>query len=346
MSNQGDSNHIYFNVRIDPDPLKKRAGVFSVNRVQPIVNKCDDYEMAVVRFSLPLTSVPLIVFEDNYFSVSLTLNIGGVVSEYTEFLQWVPNSNLNLENRYIYIVQDLLDLINNAYALAFSNLSSAHIITATKPPFMSFSSESNLITLNVPQAFLADGIDVYANEKLYLKMNSFQDYYYEFPSEGQLNYRFVIQDLFDNNVNYDGVDYYTFTQQYATIGTLSDLQSIIFNTTQIPVNRELDGAQKNISSNFLTDFEPLQSNKWYGGGLIQFFPQGPLRYQDLLSKGELKDIDIQIKWKSKKGEIYPYLLQGDQSATIKILFRKKENVTLIDFIDDRIDERLEELNIQ
>ena len=334
MSFQSSANHIYFNVRIEPDPLKKREGVFSVNRVQPILDKSDDYEMAVVRFSLPLTSVPLIVFEDNYFSVSLTYG----VSQYTEYLQWVPNSNLNLENRYIYIVQDLLDLINNAYALAFSNLSSAFPITATKPPFMSFSSESNLITLNVPQAFLVDGIDVYANEKLYLKMNTFQDYYYEFPSEGQLNYRFVIQDLFDNHVNYDGVDYYKSIQQFATIGTLSDLQSMIFTTTQIPVNRELDGAQRNVSSNFLTDFEPLQSNKWYGGGLIQFFPQGPLRFIDLLSKSELKDVDIQIKWKSKKGVIYPYLLQGDQSATIKILFRKKTNLSLIDFIDDRIEE--------
>ncbi len=342
MSSQGDSNHIYFNVRIEPDPLKKLAGTFNVNRVQPIVNKCDDYEMAVVRFSLPLTSVPLIVFEDNYFSVSLYYD--GV--EYTEFLKWVPNSNLQLENRYIYIVQDLLDFINTAWALAFSNLKTQFpSVSSTAPPFMSFSSETNLITLNVPQTFLTDNIDVYANEKLYLKMNSFQDFYNEYPSEGQLNYKFVIQDLFDNNVNYDGVDYYTSVQQYATIGTLSDLQSIIFTTTQIPVNRELDGAQRNISSNLLTDFEPLQSNKWYGGGLIQFFPQGPLRYQDLLSKESLKNVDIQISWKAKDGVIYPYVLQGQQSATIKILFRKKENIALIDFIDDRIDERLEELNI-
>lgn len=341
MSFQSSANHIYFNVRIDPDPLKKREGVFSVNRVQPILDKSDNYEMAVVRFSLPLTSIPLIVFEDNYFSVSLKIG----TNEYTEFLLWVPNSNINLENKYIYIVQDLLDLINNAYALAFSNLSGANVITATTPPFMSFSSETHLITLNVPQAFLVDGIDVYANEKLYLKMNTFQDFYNEFPSEGQLNYKFVIQDLFDNNVNYDGVDYYTATQQYATIGTLSDLQSIIFTTTQIPVNRELDGAQRNISSNFLTDFEPLQSNKWYGGGLIQFFPQGPLRYIDLLSKNQLNNIDIQIKWKSKKGNIYPYFLQGEQSATVKILFRKRQNITLTDFIDDRIEDRLEELKL-
>jgi hypothetical protein len=341
MSFQSSANHIYFNVRIEPDALKKREGLFSVNRVQPVLDKTDDYEMAVVRFSLPLTSVPLIVFEDNYFSVSLKIG----TNEYTEYLQWVSNSNVDLENRFIYIVQDLLDLINTAYALLFSNLSGANVITSTVPPFMSFSSETNLITLNVPQSFLVDGIDIYANEKLYLKMNSFQDFYNEFVSDGQLNYKFVIQDLFDNNVNYDGIDYYTSIQEFATIGTLSDLQSILFNTTQIPVNRELDGAQKNITSNFLTDFEPTQSNKWYGGGLLQFFPQGPLRYIDLLSKNELKDIDIQIKWKSKKGNIYPYLLQGDQSATIKLLFRKKANLTLVNFIDDRIEDKLEELHI-
>ena len=337
---QADSTHIYYNIRINAELLNKAPATFNVNRVQPILDKPSDYEVSVVRYSLPLTSVPLIVFKDNKWAMSLKIG----ANEYTEFLQWIPNTDV-FEFRYIYIVQDLLDMMNVALSTAFTNLSGANTITSTKPPFFSFSSITNLITLHVPQSYLADGIFVYANAALYYKMNTFQDYYENFAEDSALNYRFVIKDLFNNNVTYDGTDYYTSTQQYATIGSMSDLKGILFETNSIPVSRQLDGAQKNITQNLLTDFEPPQSNKWFGGGLLQYFPRGPIRFIDLLSTHPLNRMDLVIKWTSKDGETYPYYLQGEQAATIKIMFRKKTNIQLIDFIDDRIEDKLEELKI-
>lgn len=337
---QSESTHIYYNMRINTDLTNKNPAVFNVNRVQPILDRPSDYEIAVVRYSLPITSVPLIVFQENRWALSL--KIGS--SEYTEFLQWIPNTDV-FDFKYIYIVQDLLDMMNVALNTAFTNLSGAHTITSTKPPFFSFSSITNLITLHVPQSYLADGISVYSNSALYYRMNTFQDYYENYAEDSPLNYKFVIQDLFDNNVTYDGVPYYTSTQQYATIGSMSDLKGILFETTSIPVSRQLDGAQKNITQNLLTDFEPQQSNKWYGGGLLQYFPQGPIRFIDLLSTHPLNRIDLVIKWTSKSGETYPFYLQGEQSATIKIMFRKKTNLQLKEFIDEQIDEKLKQINM-
>ena len=340
MSSQSEATHIYYNVRIQADLETRKHAVFSVKRVQPILDNPSDYEIAVVRFSLPTTSVPLIIFEDNKYSVSL--KIGS--NEYTEYLTWTPNSNVYTE-KYVYNIQDIVDFMNTAWATAFSNLNAGNVITSTVPPFMSFSSETNLMTLHVPQTYLADGIDVYANEELYLKINTFQDFYYETPTQGQLNYQFVIKDLFTNNITYNTIPYYTSTQQFATISAIQDLRQIQFITNNIPVNRELEGAQRNITTNTLTDFEPIQENTFSGGGLLQFFPQGPLRYIDLLSKHPLSTMDLTINWVSKTGIVYPYFLQGEQSATIKLLFRKKENLLLTDFIDDRIEERLEDLHI-
>jgi hypothetical protein len=340
MTSQSDATHIYYNVRIKADLETRKHAVFSVNRVQPVLEKPEDYELAVVRFSLPTTSIPLIIFEDNKYSVSL--KIGS--NEYTEYLTWVSNSNVYSE-KYVYNVQDIIDFMNTAWATAFSNLSGANVITSTVPPFMSFSSVTNLMTLHVPQSYLTDGIKVYANEELYLKINTFQDFYYETPTQGQLNYEFVIKDLFTNNVIYNTIPYYTSTQQFGTISAIQDLRTIQFITNNIPVNRELEGFQTNITSNLLTDFEPIQENTFDNGGLIQFYPQGPLRYIDLLSKTPLNTIDIKINWVSKTGNVYPYYLQGEQSATVKILFRKRQNITLTDFIDDRIEDRLEELKL-
>jgi len=337
---QSDSTHIYYNIRVNADSTNKIPVTFNVNRVQPVLDNPSDYEASVVRYSLPLTSVPLIVFQDNKWAMSLKIG----TNEYTEFLQWIPNSNIG-DLRYIYIVQDFLDMMNVALSTAFTNLNAGNVITSTVPPFFSFSSITNLITLHVPQTYLADGITVYANASLYYKMNTFQDYYESYADESDLNYRFVIKDLFNNNVTYDGIDYYTSTQQYATIGGMSDLKGILFETNSIPVSRQLDGAQKNITQNLLTDFEPQQSNKWFGGGLLQYFPRGPIRFIDLLSTHPLNRIDLTIKWTSKDGKVYPYYLQGEQSLTVKIMFRKKTNIQLTNFIDERIEERLDELHI-
>ena len=337
---QSEATHIYYNARINAELESRKQATFSVSRVQPILSKPNDYELAVIRFSLPSTSIPLFVFEDNKYSLSLKIG----TNEYTNFLSWVPNSAV-YDTKYIFIVQDLIDFMNTSLAQAFTDLNAANTITSTKPPFMSFSSVTNLMTLNVPQSYLTDGITIYSNEELYLKINTFQDFYYESPSQGQLNYRIVIQDLFDNVATYNATNYFTSTQQYATINALRDLRSIQFLTSQIPVNRELEGAQTNITSNTLTDFEPIQENTFLGAGLLQFYPQGPLRYIDLLSKHELHTIDLTINWVSKTGIVYPYYLQGEQSATIKLMFRKKENLLLTDFIDDRIEDRLEELKI-
>ena len=338
---QDQSTHIYYNVRINANEQTRKHATFSVNRTQPLLDNPSDYEMAVIRFALPLTSVPLIVFRDNYYKVSLTYGS----SVYTETVTWVPNGNV-YDDKYIYIVNDFIDLINTSLSDAFTSLKADYpAVTSTVAPFMSFSSISNLITLNCPESYLADNIKIYANEGLYLKMNTFHDYYFQLPAVSPLNYQFVVQDLFDNKVTYNGINYLEATQQTATIGTMSDLKSIEFLTSSIPVNRELQGNQKNITSDFLTDFEPIESERWYPGGVLSFYPQGPLRYLDLLQTDPLNRFDLMINWKAKDGTTYPYYLQGDQSLTIKILFRKKIVEDLVDFIDDSINQQLQKLKV-
>tara|TARA_R110000796_G_scaffold4086_5_gene15596 strand:+ start:8006 stop:9034 length:1029 start_codon:yes stop_codon:yes gene_type:complete len=340
-SKQADSDHIYYNVRIDANEETRKHATFSVNRTQAIVENPNEYELAVIRFALPLTSVPLIVFQDDFFKVSLTYG----TSIYTESVVWVSNGNV-YDDKYLYIVRDFIDLINTAYKTAFDKLKVDYpAVTSTTQPFMTFSSITNLIKLNCPESYLADNIKIYANENLYIKMNTFHDYYYELATTGPLNYQFIIEDLFDNSVVYNGITYLVSSQNSATIGTMSDLKSIEFLTSSIPVNRELQGFQKNITSDFLTDFEPIESEKWYPGGVLSFFPQGPLRYIDLLSNDPMLRFDLVINWRSKSGKSYPYYLQGDQSLTIKVLFRKKLDYLLTNFIDERIETKLEEMKV-
>tara|TARA_R100000951_G_scaffold102801_1_gene95100 strand:- start:197 stop:1210 length:1014 start_codon:yes stop_codon:yes gene_type:complete len=330
-----DENLIYYNIDIRNDTQERIIPSFDVNRVQSIVNNPLDYEMAIVRFSSPLTSIPLFVFKNDIFKLSLKIG----ANQYTEPLVWISNNNV-YDDKNVYDIQHLLDMINNAWALAFTNLKAGNTITSTTPPFMTHSNLTNLITLFVPQTYLADNIDVYTNSNMHRRLHSFYDFYNEFVYEGDLNYRFIVQDLFDNNTLFNGVNYYYFTQLFSSIGSLTDLKSIQVFTNSIPVNRELIGGQINKTDSFLTDFEPIESNNFNSNGYFQFFPQGPLHYIDLLSTENIKRIDLQIKWTTKDRQTETYYLQPNEEVSMKLLFKKKQNVLLNNYITEQINEKL------
>ena len=137
-----DENLIYYNIDIRNDTQERIIPSFDVNRVQSIVNNPLDYEMAIVRFSSPLTSIPLFVFKNDIFKLSLKIG----ANQYTEPLVWISNNNV-YDDKNVYDIQHLLDMINNAWALAFTNLKAGNTITSTTPPFMTHSNLTNLITL-------------------------------------------------------------------------------------------------------------------------------------------------------------------------------------------------------
>ena len=62
---QSEATHIYYNARINAELESRKQATFSVSRVQPILSKPNDYELAVIRFSLPSTSIPLFVRWNN-----------------------------------------------------------------------------------------------------------------------------------------------------------------------------------------------------------------------------------------------------------------------------------------
>tara|TARA_R110000772_G_scaffold197311_2_gene308078 strand:+ start:3506 stop:4519 length:1014 start_codon:yes stop_codon:yes gene_type:complete len=332
---QADENLIYYNIDVKNETQERIIPSFNINRVQAVLDDPSEYEMAIVRFSLPLTSIPLFLFKNDIFKVSLKIG----ASEYTESIVWIPNNNV-YDDKNVYEIQHLLNMINTAWALAFTTLKSANTVASTTPPFMTHSSLTNLITLFVPQTYLTDNIDVYTNSNMHRRLHSFYDFYNEFVSVGELNYRFIVQDLFDNNTVFNGVNYYYFTQLFSSIGSLTDLKSIQVFTNSVPVNRELIAGQKNVIDNFLTDFEPIESNTFNSNGFFQFFPEGPLRYIDLLSTEPMKRIDLEIKWTTKDRQTETYYLQPNEQLSMKILFRKKQNLILDEFISEQIHDKI------
>ena len=53
----------------------------------------------------------------------------------------------------------------------------------------------------------------------------------------------------------------------------------------------------------------------------------------------MKRFDLAIKWTKKSSEVVPYYLEPNENISLKIKFRKKQNLILDDFIHDMVLER-------
>ena len=333
--NSAKSNNVYYNARIQADPLgERKVAKFSVNRVQEILTDPSDYELSIVRFQIPRTTIPMMFWKNNYWSI--TLKIGSSV--YTEYLNFIPNTTFSGRNA-IYTQQEFIDSINNAFLAAFTSLNGANTITSDFPPALYYDPVSRLCTLEAQQNYITDGIDIYFNRNLHNLLLSFQNFFNSNTS--QLAYKIIVADRITNTSSLNGQLSYLMIQDFPTTGSWSMLNTIRIETDSIPITRELDGDQKDISSSLLTDYNVQQ--EVYDTSDFIYFPQGPLRYIDLNSKYPLNQIDFSVFYETKDYEKIPLEIQASENLSVKFQFRKKLEFQIADFINKEISEISEQI---
>lgn len=320
-------NYNYYDISIEKSVENQGYATFSENRTDPVLTKSDEYEVSLIRFSIPSSNIPIFLWNEN-FSVSITYN--NII--FTTPLIFVPSRNSNVPpniGKAIYDFRDFLDIINVALETSFINftlnpiyLTIPIIDRPTEPPIMVYDSSIQLISIYTqPQYDITKPtpINIYFNTFLFIYFPSFQNFGNEFNPV--LAHYINIKDNGNNLENINGSQYIRTTQEYNDLFLWNDFQNIIFETDNIPVDTELLGTQKNITRKVLIDFEPISQINDHS--VIQFYPQSNLKLYDLISNIELRKIDIRIFWNTKSGETYPLILNKGDLLTIKILFRKK-----------------------
>jgi hypothetical protein len=335
-----DQIQIYYNARISSDTGDgPNLAVYNQNRVVPILQKASDYELAIVRFSVPTTQIPMFYWKTNFWS--LTLRYNNV--DYLQYLQFIPNTTTNVEA--VFEQQSFIDSINNAFKASFLALITANPgIASDFEPIMYYDVVNDLITMNVQQNYLVDNIEIYFNNPLNTLLYSFQNFFNQEPPSQQV-YKIIVVDRGGlNGSTLNGQPSYLMVQEFPTTFTWATASKIRFETSSIPVVRELDGAQTNITSALLTDFD-LPGDQRYSREPLIFYPVGPLRWINLSSDDALYRIDIQVFYQDKEGGKFPLYLINGEDLTIKMLFRKRVGLRLKNVIDDSVDDALNELNI-
>lgn len=330
MSNQpqDDEDHIYFNINIRKgveNAGKVFVASFNETRVEPVLHKPSDYDLAVVRFSIPSQNIPIFIWRDDEFKITISYQN----FDFTTTLQWVPNSPSGAYDYFgksVWNYQDFIDSINNALKTSFNNFVAGTPAFAHKPstaPYMIYNAESQLCSLIAEEKYdtsgvYADPVYIYFNRSLSNYFPALQNFDTDIPTKAVY---IKVKDNLNNVSVVGGITYYEVKEEYTTLFLWNDLQKIILETDSIPVNNELQGAQTNKQRKIITDFEPLSSIN--DRSQIQYFPQGALRFYNLTSDYPLTKMNLKIYWETKDGRVFPLYINDYDNCSVKLYFKRK-----------------------
>ena len=356
-----NTDNIYYDVIMKNSDLTQdfRAAI-SQARASPIVSNPSEYYLSIVRFLIPLQTIPIFNFRANTYTVTLDFN----GNPYQATVQYI-SSRIDQPDVApyfpVYSYELFLIMINTALEAAFAAYKLANPAQPqTAPPYMVYNSHTQTTALRAQSAYYNPSFTI-AQQPLKLYFNTalfgfFPSYIQLFngythngvPSAGR-NFNIVIYDKGDNNeiipatynagVAGPGFD---MEQEFGTLYNWNDLRTIqIVSTTlktrtegisseyidslsHIPIAGIAPGSGSSADSQpIITDFIPSVEVGPEARSYVLYNPTAEYRLVDLLGTTPLKEISLEVRWTDKQGNAYPLYISPGDSASFKMLFRRR-----------------------
>lgn len=312
-------DNVYVDVQLSNDTDAIKIAQYSTTRSNPIVAKANDYYLAVARFEIPNNDIPLFIFKDDTYAV--TMVNGGVSSKV--FLQYVtPPGNIS---KSIYAIQTFLDSLNDAITTACGNVGIAEIPRVylnrdNQLQGIKFSNNPNWLGATTTPIW-----QMWMNWELFYFFQTMQVYFAgAFNPPSGLAYKIIVKDNYDGN--YTVGTGYNMTQETPLLSLYVSILNIIIATTTLPVNAELIAIKQGDTSssfNTIADFVPGQVANYSDNFTPYIYNPAFYRLTDLLSNGPLNKLDFSIYYTDADGNVSPLYLLPSQKMTIKFIFVKK-----------------------
>ena len=264
-------------------------------------------------------------------------------------LNGLQNNGTGYYNCYNY--QWFLYQVLQALVTCFATLDAtlANYLTVTLGavhPIITWDTTSNTATLYFDAAWTTAPtpyIKFYMNAPLYQLFSSFvaENQGYTGVTLGR-NQKIIVADFtgantqvlpYSPNPTLERIALY---QEYSTVSAWSAITSLVFVSNTLPItpsqvsspliyaNGQLtsNGGNNSTTLNVITDLigDDLQYKPY-----LVYTPNGTNRYISMNGNQPLKNIDIQVYYKLKSGELIPYRIGSGATATLKILFARKTN---------------------
>lgn len=276
------NGNVYYDISIPNKNLfsdiipAEPATFFEVRTSSILTGKPREYTMAVVRASIPTSTIPLKLIEIEP-SPPLPAPVSSNINDtaYTVTLSW---NGLNSVQRIIWItqspnarvpttvprgvvvnsqfwdyyslldVQHFINLINTALAAALAALLGA---PTANPPFLYLNPSTKLISLYADQFYTPDTVNVNGPIEIYFNnflgnnfASSFDIRYFRATAPFGKQQQYLVYDIESKNRETIGaITYYVMTQEYNTRSAMSSFQSLLFISDSIPVRNEQISSQ-------------------------------------------------------------------------------------------------------
>lgn len=307
-------DHTYYNINMYNEENTPAPAMYNSGRNNDILKNPSEYEVAVVRFKLPLYEMPIFIWRPNTLSLKLSYD----TSEVIEPLIYISNGNYSsVYGDAIWDFQEMVIIINNALDSAFTALKSLEpTMPPTDPPFFIYNAALEKLELMSPTNYIAAmDTKIFVDDLLLNYMMGFQTY----TVTGAYPNQILIKDNRNNTTTYSGNPYYKMKQEFSTLSLWSDFKLVTFETT-MSVNAENLSGQQNITKTILTDFLP--SDGIVDHQSLQYYPKGPIRWYSMNSTLPLRDITMTVKWSDIYDEEHILYLSKNETLSVKLAFRK------------------------
>ena len=256
---------------------------------------------------------------------------------------------------YCYQFQYFLSLINTAFATAMASViantgGALSPIFGAEQPVMTWDTTQQSAILQAEEAYFDKSnvakVKIYFNPPLFALFNSFPSLNFGTGSTVSLgrNYQMVIANfggintiLLPTNVTPPAVQtvWTQMFQEFSTIDTWSPVASIVFTSNTIPIisnqlsaplvfNNGQSSTGIGNNANFAQIITDMATNQQVFKPNVLYNPTAEYRRIDMTGNTPLTNIDINVYWRDKLGQLIPFVLASGSSASIKFLFERKD----------------------
>jgi hypothetical protein len=323
--------------------------VLDVPLEKPILDKCSNYKMTILRFNCPLYSVPRFMIKGQVFGIKLVNR-----NTNQEYISALANPST------IDTIYDVLSHVNGGLQFVWDlYIGNSNPSEKYAYPFIVYDPTTQLFSLIYYHKFrqtLSDNspgynLDIKFNKTLYYYFAGIPAYYdssdgfYSLQTYLPAAARFCFEDKYymskfyrDSgvpSVNSNGLEYNAFkiTSEFPTDYRFNDFQSVLV-LSNIPVRQEtIPQATSQLTSNIinnlsyiatlpvLSDFRASVSKFGDQNSELIYFPPGEYRWIDLLSDGPLDRLSFDFRYQLIDQSIHQIMLNPGDSVSIKLYFK-------------------------
>ena len=249
----------------------------------------------------------------------------------------------------IFNYQYFIQLVNQTFQTCFTNLNAqvvgaGLVLPTTRAPVMAWDTQANIALLNADVLGYNDTtsnyIRIYFNPSLFNLFSSFP---------------FIIesQDVVPNGKNarlimsgFGGANLVPFppvaplytalqiVQEYSTLALWTPVTSVVFTSNTLPIvanqvsapllffngKKFQSGGNNSNIAQVITDF--VTSDGIYKPNIV-YTPSAQYRLVSLVGNTPLYNLDIEVFYRNRVGELIPFRLGAGNTATVKILFTRR-----------------------